>query len=101
VDFLFETWQKAWELEKEERNLLARPVALFFCDYFNSKTGEAVVELERYLPFGEESKIKIPLSRHNAAWVWEVIKSKSLHPKWIGVLAEEMVFIQLLAEGKN
>jgi len=81
--------------------LLARPIALFFCDYFNSKTGEAVVELTRYLPFGEESKIKIPLSRHNAAWVWEVVKSKSLHPKWIGVLAEEIVFIQSVAEEKN
>lgn len=100
MDFLFEAWQKAWELEKEEKNLFARPTALFFCDYFNSKTGESVVEIERYLPFGEESKVKIPLSRRKAAWVWEVIKSNNLHPKWIGVLAEEMMFIQSVAEGK-
>ena len=101
MDFVFHAWEKAWELEKEEKNLLARPVALFFCDYFNSKTGEAVVALERYLPFGEESSSKIPLSKDKAAWAWEVIRSGKLHPKWVGVLGEELKELQLLAEGKN
>ena len=101
MDFLFEAWTKAWELEKEEKNLLARPLAQFFSDYFSSKTGESVVEIERYLPFAQESKSKIPLSHHKAAWVWEVIKSKALDPKWVGVLAEEMMLIYALAEGKN
>lgn len=101
MDFVFDAWQQAWELEKEEKNLLARPTALFFCDYFNSKAGEAVVALERYLPFGEESSSKIPLSKDKAAWAWEVIHSGKLHPKWVGVLGEELKELQLLAEGKN
>ena len=37
VDFVFRAWEKAWELEKEERNLLSRPLAIFFTDYFNAK----------------------------------------------------------------
>lgn len=100
--FVFEAWKQAWELEKEEKNLLAGPVALFFCDYFNSKAGEAVVALERYLPFGKEGSSKIPLSKDKAAWAWEIIiHSGKLHPKWVGVLGEELKELQLLAEGKN
>jgi hypothetical protein len=98
VCFIFDAWEKAWELEKEERKLLSRPFAIFCTDYFNSKVGESVVSIERYLPFVEESQAKIPLSRTKASWIWEVICSGILHPKWIGVLGEEMKEIKILAE---
>jgi hypothetical protein len=85
------------EIERERANTAAWPIAILAFDYFNSKTEERVVEVDRYLPHPPPEEPKVPLSREEARLVLRVIESGSVHGKWIGVLGEELAEIEKLA----